>query len=299
MLTNDILKIRNKKLRGSITVESAFSFTITIFVLFLMLGPLLIIKTTSDIMISLNDASKLRSNYEMVKNEVKDLEIWKNIDEYGTENSNISENINRVEDIIDYGKTLIDFNDKFDETKSEYRNVKFVYSLNDKVYDEETGIINYDFLINFKVPYNLLFVRDLQKRILNYRRAFIGSVGNRFNQREESGDYVYIANNSVNSSVYHTDFYCSYLIKNTYSFEYSNLSSQRNEENKRYTKCDYCFKKIKLKSETICFATKYGERFHYRSNCPMMTAYVTKIPIENVEKYNLRLCPRCNRNSEE
>ena len=58
----------DKKLKGSITVEAAFSFTLTVFVLFLMLGPLLIIKTNSDVLITLNNASKVRCNYEMIKN---------------------------------------------------------------------------------------------------------------------------------------------------------------------------------------------------------------------------------------
>ena len=59
-------KLRTK-LNGSITVEASFSFTLTVFILFLMLGPLLIIKTTSDILIKINDASKVRCNYEIVK----------------------------------------------------------------------------------------------------------------------------------------------------------------------------------------------------------------------------------------
>ena len=57
LIQKDIDVFINKKYKASITVEAALSFTITIFVLFAMLGPLLINYTASDILIELNNAS--------------------------------------------------------------------------------------------------------------------------------------------------------------------------------------------------------------------------------------------------
>ena len=74
--------IKNKKLKASITVEAAFSFTITVFVLFLMIGPLLIIKTTSDFLIELNSMSKIRCDYEMIKYVSKDSKFYQKIQDY-------------------------------------------------------------------------------------------------------------------------------------------------------------------------------------------------------------------------
>ena len=112
---------------------------------------------------------------------------------------------------------------------------------------------------------------------------------------EESGDFVYVANNHVHSNIYHLFIDCTYLVKKTKSFEYRDIPSQRNDANHTYSKCDYCFKRINLQDDTVCYITEYGDRFHYKSDCPLMTAYITKIPKEKIDQYDLNLCSRCNR----
>ena len=288
----------NKYLKGSITVEAAFTFTLTIFVLFLMLGPLLIIKTSSDFIVELNEMSKLRCNYEMIKYAAKDTSIYKKIDEYLSENDSLGTNIENVEDAINYSAMLLNFSNKYDDGHSEYRNISFMYDMNNDTYDENTGIVKYDYLVLFSLPFNVLHVNGVNKRLVNLRRAFIGADGDRFDGESESGDMVYVARNVTNSYVYHDDINCTYLIKKTISFQYSNLSSHRNYNNKTYSKCDYCFKGISLHNDTEIYVTQYGDRFHSYSTCPRMTAYVTKIPRENIEIFNLRPCFRCVKEEE-
>ena len=288
----------NKYLKGSITVEAAFTFTLTIFVLFLMLGPLLIIKTSSDFIVELNEMSKLRCNYEMIKYAAKDTSIYKKIDEYLSENDSLGTNIDNVEDAINYSAMLFNFSNKYDDAHSEYRNISFMYDMNTDTYDENTGIVKYDYLVLFSLPLNVLHINGVNKRLVNLRRAFIGTDGDRFDGESESGDMVYVARNVTNSYVYHNDINCTYLIKKTINFQYSNLSSHRNYNNKTYSKCDYCFKGINLNSDTEIYVTQYGDRFHSYSTCPRMTAYVTKIPRENIEIYNLRPCFRCVKEEE-
>lgn len=297
-LVDHFLTIKNRKLKASITVESAFSFTLTVFILVLMLGPLFVIKTSSDIMIEMNNVSKLRCNYEMLKNSVEDTSAYEKFKEYVESVDFLEKNFRNIENVLNYAGMVLNFSNKYSTSSSEYQNLSSVYSLNNEVYDEKTGIVNYDFNFSFKLPYNVLNINEVEKRLVSYRRAFIGADGDRFDGLNDNGDYVYVANNHVNSNVYHSDINCSYLIKNTYSFTYDTLSTKRNELNQKYTKCSYCFKKIKIKSDTICYATSYGERFHYKSNCPNMTAYVSKILREDIEKYNLTLCSRCKRKEE-
>ena len=292
------MTIKGKYLKGSITVEAAFTFTLTIFVLFLMLGPLLIIKTSSDFMIELNEMSKLRCNYEMIKYASKDTKIYKKIDEYLSENDSLGTNIDNVEDALNCSAILFDFSTKYDDSHSEYRNISFMYDMNTDTYDESTGIVKYDYLVLFSLPFNVLHVNGVNKRLVNMRRAFIGADGDRFDGEAEAGDMVYVANNVINSYVYHDDINCTYLIKRTNNFQYSNLSSHRNYNNKAYSKCDYCFKNKKLNANTICYVTQYGDRYHSYNTCPKMTAYVTQIPRENVDIYNLRPCFRCVKKEE-
>lgn len=285
----------HKKLNASITVEAAIGFTLTIFILFLLLGPLFIIKTSSDILIKLNSASKLRCKYEMIKDSFKDTRIGLDIKSYLDEYSIPGDKFQNLENIINFGLMSLDFANEYDESKREYRNISYVYNKNAEVYLEDTNEVLYDFVVGFKLPYNLLHIEDIRKRLVNNRRAFVGAPPNRFSNLDESGEFAYVANNHINSSIYHLFIDCTYLIKKTETVSYKNIPSKRNDSNKKYTKCDYCFRDVRLNDDTACYITQYGDKFHYRDNCPVMTAYVTKIPKESIENYNLVLCSRCSK----
>ena len=287
-----------KKLKGSITVEAAFSFTLTVFVLFLMLGPLLIIKTSSDFIIELNELSKARCIYETVKYGARESSIYQKVEDWISENDTLSFDIESLEDMANYSLMLFNFYNKYDESHSEYNNIKYMYDMNMDTYDANTGIVKFDYLMLFSLPYNLLQVEGVHKRIVSNRRAFIGADGNRFGENSVTGDVVYIANNFTNSGVYHTDINCTYLIKRTIHFDYSELNSHRNYSNKKYTKCTYCFDAININQDTVCYVTQYGDRFHSYDLCPMMTAYVTQIPIDEISSYNIRPCSRCVKKEE-
>lgn len=298
MDTDVSMTIVNKKLKASITVEAAFSFTITVFVLFLMLGPLLIIRTTSDLLIELNNMSKTRCDYEMIKLTSKDSNLYKKVKEYIDDIGVTEDSIEYIEDLSNNAMFMLDFTNRYDETEREYRNIDYIYSMNQDIYDDASNVVKYDYLIDFLLPYNVLNVDGVIKRLVSNRRAFVGSDGDRFDAEPEDGEYIYVANNYVNSLVYHLDINCTYLVKKTTSVEYKSVGSHRNYNNQKYSKCDYCFKKIKLKNETICYITQYGDRFHYRDDCPLMTAYVTKIPKDYIEGYNLRPCFKCAKKEE-
>lgn len=290
--------IKNKKLKASITVEAAFSFTLTVFILFMMLGPLLIIKTTSDFLIELNNMSKIRCDYEMIKYRAKDSDIYKKITNYMEDNNISEDSIEKIEDASNQIAFISSFSDKYDEDEREYRNVDFVYPINYDIYDIESNVVTYDYLVSFNLPYNVLNVDGVINRLVNSRRAFVGSDGDRFDSDCEDGDFVYVANNYVNSLVYHIDINCTYLVKKTTAVEYKNIGNHRNYNNQKYSKCDYCFKKIKIKENIVCYITQYGDRYHYRDDCPLMTAYVTKIPKESIGNYNLRPCFKCAKEKE-
>lgn len=290
--------ITNKKLKASITVEAAFSFTLTVFILFMMLGPLLIIKTTSDFLIELNNMSKIRCDYEMIKYRAKDLGIYEKITDFFADNNISESSVSKIEDVANQLAFISNFSDRYDEDEREYRNTNFIYPVNYDIYDTTSNVVTYDYLVSFSLPYNVLNIDGVINRLVNSRRAFVGSDGDRFDNGYESGDFIYVANNYVNSMVYHVDINCTYLVKKTTEVEHKDIGGYRNYSNQKYSKCDYCFKKIKLKDNTICYITQYGDRFHYRDDCPLMTAYVTKIHKDSIENYNLRPCFKCAKEKE-
>ena len=290
--------MKTRKFKGSITVEAAFSFTLTIFILFLMLGPLLIIKTSSDFIIELNEMSKARCYYEGIKYTSKGSTIYNKVDEWAKNNENLAGSFLSLENVINYSIILNRFLNKYDDSMSAYNNIKFMYDMNTDTYNSDSGLVRYDYLVLFNLPYNVLNVEGVHKRLVSNRRAFIGADGNRFDESVTKGEVVYVARNVIHSSVYHDDVNCTYLVKKTIHFEYNNLSNYRNYNNKKYIKCDYCFKGIRLNGDTVCYVTQYGDRFHSDDLCPLMTAYVTQIPRDNIELYNLRPCFRCVKEEE-
>lgn len=294
----DIEVILNKKYNGSITVEAAFSFTITIFIFLLMLGPLFIIKSSSDILIKLNESTNLRCNYEMLKRGAGRTNIVNKINSYidiDGEN-NINSISNSIENVINYTANAINILNEYNEEEKEYRNISFIYDKNINVYDEESGIVKYDYIITFKLPYNMLFIQNVLKRFVMQKRAFIGSDGDRFNKGDESDGYIYLSDNYLVSKVYHNKYNCTYLEKDTIKAIYKDIKKMRNDNGGKYTKCTHCFGKIKVDDNEMYYVTHYGTKYHYDEDCPMMTAYVTKVPSSYIDVYNLRLCERCKKN---
>ena len=113
MDTDVFMIIRNKSLKASITVEAAFSFTITVFVLFLMLGPLLIIKTTSDFLVELNTMSKVRCDYEMIRYASKDTGLYKKITEYFDDKGISEPSIKNIENAANHILFSVDFTNRY------------------------------------------------------------------------------------------------------------------------------------------------------------------------------------------
>lgn len=285
----------NKKYNGSITVEAAFSFTITIFVFFIMLGPLLIIKSSSDVLIKLNEAANTRCNYEMIKKGASETNIVNKINSYFDKDDNIKEISNGIENILNFGINAINILNQYDDDKREYRNISFIYDKNTNVYDGEKGIVKYDYLITFMLPYNVLHVRNIMNRFVIQKRAFIGVDGNRFKNDDESNGYIYVSDSYRSSGVYHNKYNCSYLIKDTIKSSYKDIKRMKNDNGGKYTKCSHCFGKKKVDENEMYYITQYGDKYHYDKDCPMMTAYITKVPSSYIDTYNLRMCERCKK----
>ena len=294
----------NKKFESSITVEASIAFSIAIFVLFLILGPMFVVKSSVDIIKKLNDMSKKVSFYQMLKynyeNYNKEIDI-KKIDKENINSENSDLSVLKEEDITESIENLTNHSlviyqllkkDEFEE--SVFNNIKYIIPYNFYIYDKTKSIINYQMDVGFYLPYNIFNINDLFLHYKLVRRAFVGSDGNRFNV-EDDGEYIYLSNNYKKSLVYHTKTTCNRLEKKVEEVNYKDIKEIKNEDNRYYSECEYCFKNVNKFNISYVYITKYGVRFHKYSTCPTMTAYVKKMPIEIVEKENLRICEICKR----
>lgn len=310
--------IETDSLVASITVEAALSFSLVLFILFLTLGPIFILKSSEEIILATDNQSKQISYYEMLKenldndntdykrlanNELND-EIYVNNVE--VENDDIFSNViyESLVNLCNYRLLYSNIKHNLNKNNNEYNaydNISLLLPYDIDVYDEKTKIIKYDFFTWFKLPYNLFGINDLNQRFVSFRRAFVGVDGDRYgddNESENNSDKVYIANNYIYSQVYHVDRYCTYLEKHTTQITFGSLSDNVNNNGENYTACEYCIKNNHLSDNSKIYITQYGDKYHYLERCPKMTAIVKEITIDEANERGLRACSKCSKSDD-
>lgn len=295
----------------SITVEASLSFSIAIFVLILILGPLFVIESSVKIINGIENDTRNLSYYQMINNNLKDEKkiisfekIDNNIDDNDQSlNKYIDKNNvkDSIKNLISIGVTISKLLNLNIDKNNAYSNIDLIIPNDMTVYDENSGIIKYDITVFFKLPFNFFNVPSLYQRFVSYKRAFLGIDGNRFinNNGISVLDEIYVSNNFKISKVYHNNIQCNRLVKQTESVYFHDIDNHRNDDNKKFDKCDYCFKNINILNNTIVYITKYGNRYHSYSSCPLMTAYISIVPSSYIEEYGLRLCEICKNNESE
>lgn len=296
------------KYKFSITVEASLSFSIVIFVLILILGPLFVIESSIRIINKIENDSRNLSYYQMIKKNLDDENKIITFDNLNNDNLNNNEssfnedidenNVNdSIKNLISIGVTISKILNQNIDKNNAYSNIDIIIPNNTNVYDENTGMIKYDLTIFFKLPFNLFNAPNLYQRFVSNKRAFIGVDGNRFvdNNGISNLDEIYVSNNFMVSKVYHNNITCNRLVKRTEAVSYHDIDNYKNDNNQKYNKCNYCFNDINISSNTLVYITTYGNKYHSYESCPLMTAYISIVPSSYIEEYGLRLCEICNR----
>lgn len=312
-------RIEYDSLGASITVEAALSFSLVLFILFLTLGPIFILKSSEEIILATDNQSKLISYYEMLKenldsdntdykrlanNELND-EIYVNDAE--VENKDVFSNVifESLVNLCNYELLYANIKHNLNENQNDYNafdNLSILLPYDIDVYDEKTKIIKYDFFTWFKLPYNLFGINDINQRFVSLRRVFVGVDGDRYGENiepEADSDKVFITKNHIYSHIYHVDRYCTYLEKHTTQITFSSLSENENHNGDQYTACDYCLRNTLLSDNSKIYITQYGDRYHYLERCPKMTAIVKEITLDEANERGMRACAKCSRNDDE
>ena len=299
--------LKNKNFTASITVEASIVFTTSILILFMCCAPLFVLKSTVNILNNLNDISKIASIYKMIK--------------YNFENDRGSTNVENLEkeeikknDEIDYLDGEIskdDLSESFEnltnigiviykllgnnkDSNDAFSNISYVIPLQIDTFDSTKQIIDYKIRVGYKIPFNIFGINSLYQDFYLSRRVFVGADGNRYDS-ENSGEYIFVAESFEKSHVYHNNANCTMLKKVTKEIIYGEIDKEKNEYGEKYSKCDFCIKNKKLNSNESVFITQYGKLYHLNESCPTMTAYVSKVSKDYIEKYDLRICKICER----
>jgi hypothetical protein len=110
-------------------------------------------------------------------------------------------------------------------------------------------------------------------------------------EKKEKKEKVYI---TESGSVYHRDPGCCYLSVKAQSLKESELKDKRNRDGKRYTECKYCKDSVHTGEVYI---TYYGTKFHYGSDCSMLKRSVREADLSEIK--GMSPCSKCGGNNEQ
>jgi hypothetical protein len=99
---------------------------------------------------------------------------------------------------------------------------------------------------------------------------------------------------TAKGTVYHTNKYCTYLIKYTDTITKSSLSSYEKKKKRSYSVCTAC-SHTPHDSDSIIYLCETGHVYHYSKDCYYLTAHIFQCSYKDVSgKYHE--CSRCAKN---
>ena len=282
-----IASFLSKKIDCSITIEATLSLSLAIFAITFMLGPMFILNSTVDIIHKTDNASRFLSYYDLI------------MEKYVREKNNLEHiNIDILNDTcfeylnkINIPATILGNFGLFAAINNDNILLQSASDVKSLLYDNN-HMINYDLYFIGKHPLNIWNFKNPEFRIINSRRAFVGTKGNRWNEKDENEQIVY--NVSDDSNVYHLSLDCTYLKKNINKCNASDINSHLNYNGSKYTPCVTCIKSNSSALDYIVYFTKYGIHFHSKDNCSRLEPLVIRqISINKAREKGLRVCIKC------
>ena len=140
-----------------------------------------------------------------------------------------------------------------------------------------------------KLPFSVFGKRTFAQTAACFGRAWIGRDGLSAGMGEEEEDgtiWVYVGQNSTR---YHRDRFCHYLFHNLRAVSFAVIGEYRNQSGSRYTPCARCGDR----AAELVYILPSGEHYHTDQNCSSLQAYVSRVPLEEVEA--LGPCSYCSR----
>lgn len=94
------------------------------------------------------------------------------------------------------------------------------------------------------------------------------------------------------SSVYHTQKYCSYLIRYANVIPFSELHPYEASVQKNLTSCPVCCKYAAQTSTSLVYIAKTGTVYHLSRDCYYLTSHIYEFDFNSIPE-SYRLCSRC------
>lgn len=146
-------------------------------------------------------------------------------------------------------------------------------------------IITYNINIPF-IPGNQIYIPFVQRCRF---KLFNGNSDTE--NKADSSTIVYV---TAHGTVYHTNKYCTYLIKYADIQNKDNLSEYEKITGRKFTLCSACSKIPQPDNHCIIYISKTGSVYHYTRDCYYLTSHIFESNLKDVQE-KLNLCSRCSK----
>lgn len=103
---------------------------------------------------------------------------------------------------------------------------------------------------------------------------------------------------TAHGTVYHTNKYCSYLIKYAKILDKNSLFEYEAISHQKFSLCSACEKNFSAQNTSVIYISKTGSVYHYSRNCYYLTSHIYECYFKDIEKH-YPLCLRCREFSNE
>lgn len=165
--------------------------------------------------------------------------------------------------------------------------ISFYHSKIDKM-DTADIVITYNISIPFISKLNL-YIPVAQRCSF---KLFTGNHTAHYTGNKESIVYM-----TAHGEVYHTNKYCSYLIKYAEILDKNSLSAYETASHRKFTLCHACEKNFSAQNTSVIYISKTGNVYHYSRDCYYLTSHIYECNFKEIEG-NYPLCSRCSQLSD-
>ncbi|MCI9369696.1 MAG: pilus assembly protein [Lachnospiraceae bacterium] len=103
---------------------------------------------------------------------------------------------------------------------------------------------------------------------------------------------------TAHGTVYHTNKYCSYLIKYAEILDKVSLFEYETASHRKFSLCSACEKNFSAQNTPVIYISKTGSVYHYSRDCYYLTSHIYECYFKDIEKH-YALCSRCSELSNE
>ncbi len=247
--------ILSRKMRGSMTLETALVFPIFLFAIFSLIALIDVVRIESCMDVAVSESGN-EISLEYYSGCVTDLTLP----------VLVSQKINSfLEDNL---------------SSEDKKKLSSTITVTNMSISQASGKVN--FQVDYSITPDFQFF-GLNKIYLS--STYCGHTWSGYTLQEKPEEMVFITDRAT---VYHTDKNCTYLNLTIYEVRYEELETKRNNNCRKYKKCSFC----NMMSNTgTVFITAEGECYHNIRTCIGLTRYIYTVPLSMVS--NKQECLRC------